>query len=333
MGTKTGTKIKVESKKDNYSHLNEETKEVLIKSKKDKIDWIFDEHFVMYSSAKKIIRDLTIIMNQPQRPLIDLVSMSIIGESGTGKTAIINFFKKLHFKIINKGEYDVFPLIHCVLSESEHGLKAVYKQLLKPFSLPIDKKRMDRYTRDDLEDICINVFRGTEVKIVFMDEFQHAIGKNVQPVLNSLKKVTLESGIPLVPVGTEETLEVLTLDKQIAKRCRPRTYSILRPWKCDENFQVFLRGYEKFLPFPEPSYLASEKLSKEIFKIAYKQDKIHIISQISSRQANKDQKPAIPRIDLRNITQVIKFVSRIAIQQDSPCITLKHLKIYEEDYI
>lgn len=322
-------KTKIREK--DFPHLNNETKPIILLSTEEKINWAFEEHFIMYPQARKIIRDLTIIMNQPQKPYKDLISMSIIGESGTGKTAIINFIKKIHQRIINKDEYTVFPIVHCILNESSQGIKALYKRILKPFGYPMKKQNLRMYNMSELEEGCIDVLKNTEVRIIFMDEFQHANGTNIQAILNSLKTIILETGVPLVPVGTEETLKVLMKDKQIAKRCRLRSYSHLKPWKCDDVFRSFLKGYLTFLPFPERSNIDSKEISKIIFDIAFKQGTIDLIAKLSRNRDLEEKKER--RIDLRNVTEVIKETSRIALLDNSPKITIEHLKTYKKEYL
>lgn len=333
--------IEALAKREEFPHLNQETFEVLSLNLKTKINWVLKEHFVVYGNAKKILRDLTIIMQQPQSPLNDLISMAIIGDSGTGKTAIIKGFKDIHQKIIDRGEYSAFPVIHCILSEATNGPKAVFYQILKQFNYPINPKRIKSIGLTTLENACINCLRDTEVRVLILDEFQHALGRSEhdsEAILNSLKTVLLESGVPLVPVGTEKALKVIARDDQIAKRCRLRSYSLLKPWKNDTRLNRFLKGYERFLPFPKPSNLFSDEIANKIFEIAYKQGTYHITARLAqnfNRNSNNfhDSGELVKSIDLRNITEVIKITSRIALIENSPKITMKHLKKYESEYV
>ena len=41
----------------NYKHLNKETQKIMILSVDEKIDWVRQEHFVSYPSARKILRE------------------------------------------------------------------------------------------------------------------------------------------------------------------------------------------------------------------------------------------------------------------------------------
>ncbi|MFX1295807.1 MAG: TniB family NTP-binding protein [Promethearchaeota archaeon] len=333
--------IEIIDKKEDYPHLNKETIEILFSDLTTKINWVLKEHFVAYEKAKKILRDLTIIMQQDQKPGNDLFSMLLVGDSGTGKTSIIKCFLNIHQRIIDRGDYSAFPVIHCILSDASHGPKAVYYQILKQFNYPINPNKIKTIGLTTLENACIGCLRDTEVRVLILDEFQHALGRSEydsQAILNSLKKVLLEAGVPLVPVGTEDALKIIARDNQIAKRCRLRSYSYLKPWKYDDNFKRFLTGYEKFLPFREPSNLALNEMSKMIFNIAYKQGNYHIASRIAQNSTknfnnHQDNSEFVKRIDLRNITEVIKITSRIALTENSSKITLNHLKKYKKEYL
>ena len=286
-----------------YDHLNKETIPYLSKSIKQKIKWIDLEHFILYPQAQKIINKLIDIVNQGiaiKESLVgltleeklskleklrqDLYSLSIIGESGTGKTAIINYFRS-QFDKIDKGEYDCFPVVYTVCSDISHGVKALYKRILKPFPMPNGRNReiLDDYTKEKLETMCIHILLGAEVATLIIDEIQNVIGtkKQTKSILNSLKVLTQDTLVPLVLIGTIETLEVLLLDDQIGRRCAPTSYSILKPWKNDGALQVFLTNFEKYLPFPKPSNLGKQEMTSAIFKLAVKK------SLLSRKQAEK----------------------------------------------
>ncbi|MCY3410934.1 MAG: TniB family NTP-binding protein [Candidatus Heimdallarchaeota archaeon] len=314
---------------DEYPHLNSETKRTIKKGRKAKIDWIMDEHFVEYPQAMKIIRELSIIIRQPQRPNMDLRSISIVGDSGTGKTAIIKYFKELNQKIIKQKEHSTYKIAHATLSDAELGLKGLFLEILlaEPFQYPIQKKRLGKFSTIQLQHACIDLLKETEVRLLFADEIQHALGRNEQTTINSLKRVVQASGVPLVPVGTRGALEILTKDKQLASRCRIKPFSVLTPWQYSKEFMSFLGGYEKFLPFPKPSSLKSTKTSKKIFDITYKMN-YNPLLQIASNQNDKGK---MKSVDLRSLVQVIKDIAVYTIMHEEDCITNELIEKYEKE--
>jgi len=279
------------------THLNEQTQKIMDKSKKAKLQWVRQEHFVRYNNADKIMRNLEWVISQPLKPNTDLDSLSIVGESGTGKTTIVKYFKMMHEKKKKSSlnaEHHV--VAHCVLPDANLGLKGMYASILhaEPFNYPVPIEKLSRFRVTKLEDACIQLLKRTKVRILFVDEIQHALGRNVQSTLNSLKRVVLLSGVPLVPVGTEKTEEILLLDDQLADRCPVKSFSKLNLWEYGEEFRSFLAGYEQFLPFPEPSNLQSKKIATDIYSFSFKEKQLP---------------------NLRRVTRLIKGVSAIALSK------------------
>jgi len=298
---------------ENYDHLNKETKAVMILSLDDKVAWVRKDHFVSYPKAKKILRDLDWIITQPQKPYNDLDSITIIGETGVGKTSIVSKFKDLYMKSENNGDYEEHTVAHCVLPDAALGLKGLYISILKaePFNYPVSEDRLRRRTTHQLEDACIDLLKKTNVRILFVDEIQHALGSKVQTTLNSLKRVLLLSGVPLVPVGTERTKEVLEMDDQLNDRCPVKSYSKLCLWEADDDFRRFLKGYESFLPFPEPSNLHSVQKAMKIFDLV---------------KTNDEQ------TNLRRVSRLIKRIAINALYDNQPSITMDYIDEYEREY-
>lgn len=299
------------------THLNEQTRKMVNRSKKAKLQWVRQEHFVRYQNADKIMKNLEWVISQPLEPNTDVDSLSIIGESGTGKTTIVKNFKMMHerkndTKSESNAEYHV--VAHCVLPDVNLGLKGMYASILHadPFNYPVPIEKLSRFRVTKLEDACIQLLKRTKVRILFVDEIQHALGRNVQSTLNSLKRVVLLSGVPLVPVGTEKTEEVLLLDDQLADRCPVKSFSKLSLWEYGGEFRSFLAGYEQFLPFTEPSNLQSKTIATDIYSLC-----------------SRDKQ--LP--NLRRVTRLIKGVSAIALSKNATSITQDHINTYAEDFL
>lgn len=93
-----------------------------------------------------------------------------------------------------------------------------------------------------------------------------------------------EARVAIVPVGVLSTEEFLGLDTQPAGRCPIKEYSRLNYWEfpditpnmlegLNNNSQIerkmfrnLLKGFESFLPFPEPSELYSRNMAELIFE-------------------------------------------------------------------
>jgi len=266
------------SNKPKYKHLNTETNEIMEMSLQEKIKWARNKHFIYYPKARQCIERLGWIYEQTiydsnEFPS-DLEGLSIIGYSGAGKTSIYQEFLKQHSSK-SYPSYEGIPVSYCLLKDSITGLKGLYSALLTPYGHPFadpEAMKIQRITIDQLEEVLIYTLKQSGTKLVFIDEFQHVRGRNQQAILNQLKRTMLVSRVPFVPVGTPDAKKVLDLDPQLADRCPIKTYSILDYWSYSIEFRKFLKGYEEYLPFPEPSNLSAKDLSFMIFKKVQFQD-------------------------------------------------------------
>jgi len=121
-----------------FKHLNKETNEIMEKSKELKALWARENHFVYYDKAIKCLKRLEWIFEQAfiaQEDAFpsDLEGLSIIGDTGAGKTSIIDEFIKRHSSSYNSSYHDNYTK-YCMLKDSDVGLKGLYTALLKPFN-------------------------------------------------------------------------------------------------------------------------------------------------------------------------------------------------------
>jgi hypothetical protein len=241
--------------------------------------------------------------------------MTIVGDSGAGKTSILEEFSRQHPRVHSSSE-EGYPIAHCMLKDSITGLKGLYSAILSAYGHPYADStllKFERITIDQLEEVLIHTLKETKTHLLFIDEFQHARGRNQQAILNQLKRTMLVSGVPFVPVGTPEITSVLNSDPQLADRCPVKDYSTLEYLHFDNEFRRFLAGYEQFLPFPEPSDLSSKTTALQIFEKVVFQDG-----------------PNKGKTNLRRITRFLKKVSVKALRgghcrilegdiRDTPC--------------
>lgn len=293
-----------------FAHLNELTILFMEKSVQEKVEWIIADHFIYYEKAKKCLEQLDWIYEQSVYVKnddfpSDLEGLTIIGDSGAGKTSIIKEFIRLHSTKHHKS-YEAYPVAYAMLKDSITGLKGLYSSLLSAFNHPFadpDSFRYKKVTIDQLEEVLIHTLKNTKTMLFFIDEFQHARGRNQQAILNQLKRSMLVSRVPFVPTGTPDVKKVLQMDLQLADRCPVKNYTELTNWEFDNEFRRFLAGYEKFLPFPEPSNLSSRNMSELIWNRV----KIDVKGNIVT--------------NLRHLVRYLKKVSVRALRTENDCIT------------
>lgn len=257
-----------------YKHLDPKTIPILEGTLKEKLKWLQMDHFVYYPKAKQCIDELTWIFEQTINRIeegdfiYDLEGLTLIGDPGVGKSSIINEIKRIHSEEKHNPSYETYQVAHCMLKASITGLKGLYSANLEALGHPYGNLGMvkrERISVDELENVLIYTLKNIGVKLMFIDEFQHAKGRYQQDILNQLKRTMLVSQVPFIPVGTPIVEEILKLDTQLADRCPVRPFSRLEMWTLNKEFQKFLAGYERFLPFPEPSNLGSKDMAEKIF--------------------------------------------------------------------
>jgi hypothetical protein len=292
-----------------YSHLNKMTIPYMDKSQQEKSKWIIGDHFIYYQKAKKCLEQLDWIYEQSfyikgDFPS-DLEGFTIIGDSGAGKTSIVKEFIRLHSPEHHRS-YEAYPVAYCMLKNSITGLKGLYSSLLSAFNHPFadpDTFKYKKITIDQLEEVLIHTLKKTKTMLFFIDEFQHARGRNQQAILDQLKRTMLVSQVPFVPVGVPEVEKVLQLDHQLADRCPIKEYSKLTNWELNNEFREFIASYEQFLPFPEPSDLSSKSRAMLIW------DR----SKFSNGNGHATS--------LRHLVRYIKKLAIRALRKNLDCIT------------
>ncbi|MHA1428206.1 MAG: TniB family NTP-binding protein [Candidatus Helarchaeota archaeon] len=334
-----------------FSHLNDETNNFLnrtseIGSNKKKKQmlrhWILRvPHFVFHSKAQQCINQIQYIFQQTidiphdedfdnvfegvldtsfQDRLLDMEGMTITGEGGTGKTFTIQEFIRLKKRIVNS-QYEHHPVEHVILKDSITGLKGLYSSLLAPFNSPYanpNAVRREKVTIDTMEQALIHTLRVTKTKLLFIDDFQHALGKNRQPIINQLKRTMIVSQVPFILVGTPEVWHILGQDPQLADRCPIKDYSRYGWTFNNDEYRDFLRGYEEYFPFPEQSELFEEGISTLIFeKVQY--------GNLTHPEDLKIENPSRPRppnaTSLRRLVGYLKKLASIALMKNQNKVT------------
>jgi hypothetical protein len=296
-----------------FSHLNSQTSPLVEKPLLEREKWVREDHFVYYPKAQACLDQLNWVFEQGTFNkgdfASDLEGMTIIGDHGAGKTAIYREFRRRH-PPEHSASKEGYPVAYCMLKDSITGLKGLYSAVLSAYGHPYGDPallKMERITIDQLEEVLIYTLKETKTQLLFIDEFQHARGKNQQAILNQLKRTMLVSRVPFVPMGTPNVMSVLNSDPQLADRCPVKDYSTLELWPFGTDFRQFLGGYEQFLPFPEPTGLSSKDLASLIFEKVEFQDG-----------------PDGGKTNLRRISRFLKKVSVRALRNN-------HNHILEED--
>lgn len=265
-----------------FSHLNQETNHIMEKARESderlatevKKDWANKNHYLYHEKGRltidcvnDIFDQVSSVEKQDDHEEINN-SIAVLGGTGTGKTATA-------FEIIRQhppsytADKEIVPVARAVLRDAITGLTGLYYSLLEalgsPFAHPPSSNRTVIRIAN-LESQLLWAVKAAGVKVFIIDEFQHLLGRNQQALVNQLKRTLQYSKIAFIPMGTFSMRQILELDPQLADRCPVKPYTKFHNWRSDKEFLDFLAGYEQYLPFPEPSHLASITMATKIYE-------------------------------------------------------------------
>ncbi len=309
-----------------YSHLNDETRKLMEldlppeNKRKVLLDWILLKHFVYHERAKKCLDEIIWIINRASRNQgdfpSDLPGMALIGDTGTGKSSIIEECIRIYASEHHLTKESIV-IAYIIMKDSATGLKGLYSAMYYPFGHPysnVDLLKYKKITVDQLEETLLLTLKNVDTKLLFVDEFQHVKGRNKQAIVNQFKRTILLARIPIVISGTPDVRDILDFDPQLADRCPIKPYSQLPFLSNNKEYRQFLDGYQKFLPFAEKSDLASEDLATMIFKKV----------QFQNQEMLRKRPELKNHSNYRNLAEYLKKVSVTAFGNN-------HTSITEED--
>ena len=188
--------------------------------------------------------------------------LAIVGESGMGKTTIMNKFASLHPRKIHKEGEEIPVLLASV--PSKPTVKALVEALLYELGDPL-------YMRGSAEEKTtrlIHLTKSCRVRLILLDEFQHFVdsaNRNVaHEVADWLKRTIDKARVAVVVFGLERCTEVFKANKQLRGRFSARV--LLKPYDWNDRdsrtaYRAFLKAVEKQLPVPVSPRLSSLDLA------------------------------------------------------------------------
>lgn len=248
----------------NYDHLDEQTKAVINLSNEERINYMHKPVWINYSKTKKLIQIMNQLMNYPKKPR--MTNLLIVGEPNMGKTTVIRKFSQMHPDVTHEDEDGMSkahkPVI-LALAPTTVDEKHIYISILEQFWTPFRPND----TTAKLRHQMLYLMRECNVRMLIIDEIHNILETSTikqRIAMNVLKNLSNELMMPIVGVGTDVAVKILSNDPQHASR-----FQIARLSKLEENKELrgILHAFEKKLPLKKPSKIYQKEKGKLLYNI------------------------------------------------------------------
>ncbi|MEO6276285.1 TniB family NTP-binding protein [Roseateles sp.] len=238
-----------------FSHIHPEFREVMSCPDEQRLAFLDRPRWIGYERAQLALDTMQALMNKPRQPRMP--NLLIVGEPNNGKTTLVQRFKTLCGEgYVNENADPVKPVIVAEAPPSADE-KGLYISILERFWAPYRATAPAAQLRYQV----VHQLRECHVRILLIDEFHSLLTGSAlkqREVMNAIKLLCNEVGIPIVGVGTRDAVRVLHTDPQHASRF---DVFALPLWELDPSFQKLLAGFERVLPLKKSSGLATPDLA------------------------------------------------------------------------
>ena len=217
--------------------------------------WIPTKH------TKRLMRKLEYLWSFP--PMKNMPNLLIVGDSGAGKTSLIEELLHLHPRYESPDqEKSIIPIVYCE-APPDPDLGGFYNEILFGMGLPPSKGRVDA-RRHHVQEMLILV----EARLLVIDEVHHGLHSGPQTrrvYLNAIKSLGNHVGVPIVAVGIREALVLFAYDPQIKRRFEKDELPAL---KCDNEFRRVLVSLERLTVLRKASFLGEVSMARRLYDMS-----------------------------------------------------------------
>jgi hypothetical protein len=236
---------------------------------------IFSDCIVLHPQIKTIFNDFDELrVNRNLQS--DQQCMLLTGDTGVGKSHLINHYKKRTLASQNYGRESMPVLVSRI--SSGKGLDATLTQMLMDLELFASHQRKSRGYATDLRKKLVDNLIRANVELIIINEFQELIEfKTIQKrqlIANALKYISEEAKVPIVLVGmpwAEQIAEEPQWSSRLVRRRKLEYFSLKNDRK---YFLEYLGGLAKHMPFSEPPKLESLQFSIPLFAASRGENRI-----------------------------------------------------------
>lgn len=185
-------------------------------------------------------------------------SIAIYGDSGMGKTMIMEKFRREHPPLFDGTAGVERTRVLALQMAGKPGERRLYAQILTALGAP----QNPRAAVVDLEQVAVRLMRAVDVHVLVLDEVHNILAgtfREQRIVLNTLRYLSNELKISLVCFGVKEAREAISGDVQLARRFEEFP---LPRWSAEEGFEQLVLAIIRNLPLRQPTVLPARAVRK-----------------------------------------------------------------------
>ena len=238
------------------SHLTPAAAAFLSEPNDRRIRAVMSERWVQYPRAGQALEILERLLDRPRTTRMP--SIAIYGDSGMGKTMIMEKFRRDHPPVFDGNAGIERTRVLALQMAARPGERRLYSQILAALGAPHNQ----RATVVDIEQVTLRLMKAVDVQILLLDETHNILAgtfREQRTILNVLRYLSNELRISLVCFGVNEAREAISGDVQLARRFEE--YPLPR-WSADENFEQLILAIIRNVPLREPSALSARAIRR-----------------------------------------------------------------------
>ncbi|MBU2071777.1 MAG: TniB family NTP-binding protein [Gammaproteobacteria bacterium] len=226
----------------------------------------FSNCFITYPAIQEIFNDFDELrFNRNFQS--DQQCMLITGDTGVGKSHLINEYKKRTLASQDYGR-EAMPILISRISSGK-GFDATLTQMLVDLDHFGGYQFTKRGYRTDLRKKLVDNLIKAQVELLIINEFQELIefktGIERQHIANGLKYISEEAKVPIVLVGmpwAEQIAEEPQWSSRLVRRRKLEYFSLQKDIKL---FRQYLMSLAKNMPFERPPKLEDKRFAIPLF--------------------------------------------------------------------
>ncbi len=242
----------------------------------------FSDCIVMHPLIKMIFNDFD-ELRENRKFQSDQQCMLITGDTGVGKTHLINNYKK---RVLASQNYsrETTPILVSRIATGK-GVDATLTQMLADLELFASCQKKKRGYKTDLTKKLVESLIRAQVELLIINEFQELIEfkseQERQSIANKLKFISEEAQVPIVLVGMPWAEKIAEEPQWSSRLVRRRKLEYFSLQKGSKYYRQYLMGLAQHMPFDVPPKLEDKHTAVALFAVCKGQNRAlkHFLSE------------------------------------------------------